>query len=364
MPMKANLDHLARAQRQTEEYLDRDGILKQRLDDVYWAFQDLCDLIPQHWGKLFSGHFFPLAQAMDELRNCGALAHVGFYHHAIAGLRWVLELGMLSVYWDRADTAERLVQKWLRSIEKTPFRKNVLQGLEEIPNVARYCKQSTYIADFNRVYKELSNYQHVRGVRYSSRHLSHGNVTRFQVIAFEKWADLTFQVVRLVTTVHLLKYPVGLQETWIDQKFGLNPPMGGFLNPWQVDRLRSLFGSDDLAMLQAISDTDPEARKLAEEIAAMPDLTTEQRELQELRWAKDVIENQGFESWFQMCLRFDELSGADPGFREIAEGLKAWAAERGLLEHGRHGPPRGENRSDRQQPAWEWTFGLPPRDLD
>lgn len=152
----------------------------------------------------------------------------------------------------------------------------------------------------------------------------------------------------------------------IDRKFGLNPPMGGFLNPWQADRLRSLFSSDDLAGLQEISDTDPEARKLSERIAAMPDLTTEQRELQELRWAKDVIENQGFESWFQMCLRFDELAGADPGshrgFREIAEGLKAWAAKRGLLERGRHGPPRGENRPDRQHPAWERTSGVPPRD--
>ncbi|MYA10035.1 MAG: hypothetical protein F4Z32_01025 [Gemmatimonadetes bacterium] len=221
-------------------------------------------------------------------------------------------------------------------------------------------------AEFQWVYEELSKYQHVRGVRYSSRHLSHGNVIRFQVIAFVKWANLAFQVVRLVTTVHLLKYPVGLQETRIDEKFGLNPPMGGFLNPWQADRLRSLFGSDDLAMLQKISDADPQARKLAEEIAAMPDLTTEQRELQELQWAKDVIEDQGFESWCQMCLSFDESAGADPEshrrFRKTAEELRTWAAERGLLEHGRHGPPRGENHPDRQHHASERTFGVSPRD--
>ena len=303
---------------------------------------------------------------MDEYRSCSALAYLGFYHHAIAGLRWVLELGMLSVYWDRADSAEQLVQEWLRSKGKTPFRSQVEEGLKEIPNVARYCEQSTFIDDFKQAYEELNKYQHVRGVRYSSRHLSHGNVIRFQGIAFEKWAKLAFEVVRLITTVHLLKYPVGLQETAIDRKFGLNPPMGGLLNPWQTDRLRSLFSSDDLGTLQTISDNDPEARKLAEEIAAMPDLTTEQRELQELQWAKRVIENQGFESWFQMCLRFDELAGADPephrGLREMAEGLGAWAAERGLLEHGRQGPLRGENRPDRQHPAWKWKSVVPPRD--
>lgn len=167
--MKANLDYLAKAQRETEEYLERHDVLKRRLDNAYCAFQDLCDLVPQPWSKVFSGHFFPATQAMDEYRNCSALAYLGFYHHAIAGLRWVLELGMLSVYWDRTDSAEQLIQEWLRSKEKTPFRSQVQKGLKEIPNVARYCEQSTFIDDFERVYEEFNKYQHVRGVRYSSR---------------------------------------------------------------------------------------------------------------------------------------------------------------------------------------------------
>ena len=36
MPIKANLDDLAKAQRETEQHLDRDDVLKQRLDNVYW----------------------------------------------------------------------------------------------------------------------------------------------------------------------------------------------------------------------------------------------------------------------------------------------------------------------------------------
>ena len=342
MLAKADLDRLARLHKETGEYLDRHDAVRQLLDNLSWAFRTLCDLVPQTREKLFSGHFFPITQAEDELQNCGALAHIGFYQHAIAGLRWVLELGMLSVYWDRADDAEQIIQEWLRSKSKTPFQQQIRNGLQEIPNIALYCEQSGFLQDFEETYLELSKYQHTKGVRYSSRHLSGGSVIRFNEVALVLWAVLAFKVVRLVTVVHLLKYPVGLQETLIDQKFGLNPLMGGFLNPWQADRLRSLFGSDDLATLQAISDADPEGRKLAEQIASMPDITTEQREQQELRWAQDVIENQGFESWFELAQKFNELTGADreahQGFREVTEELRVWATKRGLLERGRHWP--------------------------
>ena len=244
------------------------------------------DLIPQTLQKAFSGHFFPYAQAEHELQDCIALAHIGFYHHAIAALRWVLELGMLSVYGDRSDDAELVIQEWLRSEDKTPFRRSIEAGLKEIPNVARYCERSTFLDDFNRVYEEISKYQHVRGVRYSSQHLSHGNVIQFNAKAFERWAELALDVVRLVAAAHLLKYPVGLQHTPVEEKFGFNGPMGGFLNPYQADQLRSIFDAGDLATLQAISDADPDARALAEEFARRPDITRRELEQQVADWDK------------------------------------------------------------------------------
>ena len=375
MLVRANLDDLAKTQGETEKYLDRHDVLKRRLDNLHWAFQDLCDLVPQPWGKLFSGHIFPVTQARDELRNCAALAHIGFYQHAIAGLRWVLELGMLSVYWDRADDAERVIQEWLRSRAKTPFRRHVLKGLKGIPNVARYCERSAFIDEFERVYEELSKYQHVRGVRYSSRHLSHGNVIRFQAVAFERWAALTSEVVPLVTTAHLLKYPVGLQYTPVEQKFGfLDGPMGGFLNPWQVDRLRSLFDADEIATLQAVSDADPDARALAEEFANMPDITEEELAGQVVRADQSAIENQGFQSWYEGELRVRRqlaIHGVttdkhedDQEFQSRVTHLRTWAAERGWLEFGRHGPPRKQENPHGQQPAREWMYVVPPRDQE
>ena len=280
MLTRLDLDGFRTIRVRTAEHLDHHDELNQRLQVTFSAFRELQDLIPQTLQKAFSGHTFPFSQAEDELRNCVALAHIGFYQHAIAGLRWVLELGLLSIYWDRTDNAEHEIQEWLASEANTPSKRNIVAGLLEIPNVVRHCEQSTLRQDLEAAYGELSNYQHVKGVRYSSRHHTPGTSVQFNAGAFERWVELAFTVVRLVTTVHLLKYPVALQDTPVDQKFGINGPMGGFLNPWQADQLRSLFEADDLAMLQAISDADPEARPRAEEFRHRPDITQEQLEQQ------------------------------------------------------------------------------------
>ena len=243
---------------------------------------------------------------------------------------------------DRADNAEREIQEWLASKASTPSKRDIGTGLLEIPNVARYCKRSTLREDFEALYGELSNYQHVRGVRYSSHHHTPGSSIHFNDEAFEEWLELAFRVVRLVATVHLLKYPVGLQDTPVGQKFGINGPSGGFLDLWQAHELRSLFDAEELAELQDISDGDPEARALAEEFQRRPDITEEQLQQQFLHWDQFSIEQQGFRSWLQDEIRDHRIKDCDPktdpDFQSRVAELRAWAAERGWIEHGRRGP--------------------------
>ena len=46
------------------------------------------------------------------------------------------------------------------------------------------------------------------------------------------------KVVKVVITLHILQYPIGLQKVDLFSKFGFNPPMLGFLEPHQVDGIR------------------------------------------------------------------------------------------------------------------------------
>ena len=74
MLAKADLDELAKIQGETEEYLACHDVLRQGLQDMYWGFRALGDLIPQTGMKPFSGHFFPYSQAEHELQSSTALA--------------------------------------------------------------------------------------------------------------------------------------------------------------------------------------------------------------------------------------------------------------------------------------------------
>ena len=87
-----------------------------------------------------------------------------------------------------------------------------------------------------------------------------------------------------MVALHLLKYPVGLQYIPIDQKFGLDKPIGGFLNPWQVEQIKKIFDIKVLKVLQKISDEDELATTLAGEINRRPDIT-------EKEFAKQIEED-------------------------------------------------------------------------
>lgn len=294
MLLKLNMVEISKVVEETNSYLEQVLDLKKRLDENYRAMREICSLIPQTLDKFCSGHFFPLMQAKEELQNSAVLAYMGFYQYAFAGLRWVLELGMLSVYWDRDDLSEFNIREWYSSCQDTPFKRDISAGLKSVPNIARFMEQSTFLNIFDFVYGELSNYNHVKGVRYSSLHLSKGNIISFKKETFRAWAEMLFSVVRLVVAIHLLKYPVGLQDTPIEQKYGLNGPVGGFLNPWQADQMRALFNEKDRNILQEISDDDEEACILAAAINELPDISEEELEKQMLDFDKYVIENKGF----------------------------------------------------------------------
>ncbi len=76
----------------------------------------------------------------------------------------------------------------------------------------------------------------------------------------------------------LLKYPIGVQELPLWEKFGFNKPIGGFLESPNV--VLRLLSSSDICLLQEISNNDSDVQELSEEIHNMPDLTKKEIDIQ------------------------------------------------------------------------------------
>jgi hypothetical protein len=302
-----------------------------------WIWRSLLSLLPQTIERLWSGHVFPLVEAEYEVESSAELCKLGFYKHAIGALRNVLELGLLSVYWDIDDQSHIDIKRWLASHEPTPFLRAVFAKLREDDNIKRFDGRHKIFEETTALYAKLCDFAHTRGARFSSRKLSNANFNTFHESSVKLWAELFFAVTKLVVAFHLLKYPVGLQYTPMEQKFGINGPIGGFLEPHESERLKRLFQKDVADTLQGISDNDPTAKSLAEWVNAQADITEDQLNEQFERQDRQMIEMQGYEHWIENEKRlyadFEKTSPAAYAQKlRHFESLRKWAEENGFIK--------------------------------
>src|SRR2546429_8205913 len=101
-------------------------------------FHCIFDLIPATVDNFWSGNLFPYTEAEYELNSSIYFATRGFYKQALNSLRSVLELGLLSVYWDIEDKSHIAIQDWLQSKEDTPFRNKIQKRLLQNTNIKRF----------------------------------------------------------------------------------------------------------------------------------------------------------------------------------------------------------------------------------
>ena len=238
--------------------------------------------------ELLSHHIFPIGEAVHELENSIQLCKLGFYKHALTALRSTLELGLLSVYWNLEDQDHVKMQKWLRSHEYTPSNKTVIDALKTNKNINAFDVKHNFFKDIESLL-ELSKFVHTRGVDYSYNDLSNGDMNCFKEASFLKWLDYFLRVVKIVVIGHVLKYPIALQYLPLEQKFGLNLPVGGFLEPYQSEAIKEFLDEDVVKTLQTISDSDDDAVTTANLINAQPDITTEEMQKQVDEFDKERI---------------------------------------------------------------------------
>ena len=332
----------------TNAYLEQNLKLKEQIQEYDWAFRSLSELAPLSPEKIFSGHVFPLTEAEYEIECSIVLCKIGFYKHAIASLRNVLELGLLSVYWDINDRAHIDIQNWLRSMEATPFRKTVFQKLATNENIKTFDGKQNLFEKTAALYEKLSNFSHTRGFGYSSRRLNaqNSNVNSFNDASLKRWLKIFGDVVEIVVVFHILKYPVALQYTPIDDKFGLNGPAGGFLNPHQMERLRRVVSQEHLPDLQKISDSDEGAISMAEWVNGWPDITEADFLLQIEKQDERSIEWEGYDHWLKNQRKlYGYLKKQKPEeYREKLDyfkKMKQWAREKGFLK-----PPQERQKTE------------------
>jgi len=331
-----DLNYIFKVLESSENFLINNKNYIKTINIYLLAYKNLLDLIPETIENFWSGHIFPYTESEYELESSILLAFLGFYKQAINCLRNVLELGLLSLYFNLEDYGHKEIKNWLYSLENTPFKNKIMVKLLTNKNFEKFNKIINIKDWINTVYGQLCDFTHTKGIRYSSRALLNSNVNTFNKRTFIKWLNLFKETIKIVVALHLLKYPVGLQYTPIDQKFGLDKPIGGFLNPWQVEQIKKIFDVKVLKVLQKISDEDESATTLAGEINCRPDITEKEFAKQIEEDDKWQIEKMGFENWIRnQKIILNSLKDNKSEYNKMLEYIKKmrkWARSKNLLE--------------------------------
>ena len=307
-----------------------------KLDASIRTYRHMMDLIPETLGKLFSGHIFPYNESYIELETSIHLAMNCFYKSAMMSLRNCLELGLLYLYYDRNDDSERIIKSWLSSAESTPFKRKIVEGLVKIPLIRELNASVSILDRVDRLYGKLCNYLHTAGYKYSANFLNNSNVTRFKEQSLHEFIDALSACVSLLATLFLCKYPVGLHYTPVDDKFGLNGPVGTFLNPYQVAQIREVIEPEVLAVLEPLCLADANATEMANWVNEHPDITEDELREQADKMDKDQIRQWGYVTWYKNIGSTDSTSIPElkEFFAEKHARLEQWARENGCYEHG------------------------------
>lgn len=278
---------VAAARSESMAFLEGQEELLEALEAMTFASRAMGDLYPATIENLFSGHAFPVMQAQQELETSLQLALEGFYTYSFVGLRTVLELELLGVFFAVDDEAHTEVKSWLRSEEKTPAMAKMLSRLFTIPALIEADRELGLKQRIRDVYDELGGYVHTRGYKFSAAGLNRTNINKFNERALRAYVRDAHTVIGLSAAVLVGKYLIGLQSLPLDEKFGLNPPAGGLLD-WGTHWLQQVIPADLLDLLQRLSDEDEETQAIVAWVNDMPDLTEEQMKEQSEWWDREI----------------------------------------------------------------------------
>jgi len=326
--------------KETEKFFKSNPELLNRIQELGWIYNTIGSIIPQTSENFWSGHYFPYLDSWEELQISFTEICFGLYKQAFVSLRSGLELGMLSVYFNINDDGHKTVKEWLHAKDKkeanTPRAETIWKILLQNDNIRIFNEKH----DLKKVHENLGylhNYVHTKGVKHSNRMgLLKSNTQTFEAMIISQWLESYADIISLVSTLHLLKYPISVVRFDYRKKFGIDIPNFGGLEEYDIDKIASILSDKYLIDIELLAKNDPKTQKTIQEISLMPDMTEGQVEEQITDFDKMLIEDGvGFIGWLEnkeQLLKDCGQNEFDEKMKKRIELLRIWATENGFLE--------------------------------
>jgi len=327
--------------KKTKEYFIENPEIKRRIEELGWIYQTVGTIVPQNLKNLWSGHFFPFLESKAELQISFTLCCFGLYKQAFVSLRSGLELGLLSVYYNINDEGHETIKDWFNSKDSfeanTPRADKIWNILLSNSNIKKFNEKHNLKELFEQ-FSYLHNYVHSKGYAFSNRvGLDKANFQTFEPQLFEKWFNSYSKVVSLITTLHLIKYPISVIRYDYSIKFGIEdiPSFGG-LDEYYIDKIAKILPSGYMKDIEDIAQNDYDTQQIIKGIDSLPDLSDDDIEEQIINLDKFSIENdEGYIKWLEnqkADLKQLGVNDFDGKMKTRIKILEAWATKKGFLK--------------------------------
>jgi hypothetical protein len=323
----------------TKEYLEGNPEIAEKIQNLSWVYHSIYNIIPTTMESFWSGHNFPYDESWDELQISFNLISFGLYKQAMVSLRSALELGLLSVYYNINNEGHIAVKKWLSSKDvkeaDTPRITDVWKIISKNENIQKF-QEKQNIKERLLKLGFLHNYVHTKGHVFSNKlGRLKSNFQTFEADYINKWLETYEEIILIVMTLHILKYPASMIRYDYSNKFGINIPSFSHLQEHEIDKFKKYLSKDYFELLKEISLNDDETKNFLEWVTSHPDMTEEDVENQIIEMDKRSIEGQGINEFKKQQLilyRSESEDDLPEKVKTRIEKLEKWARKNNFIE--------------------------------
>jgi hypothetical protein len=228
--------------------------------------------------------WFPWVVAQHDLNVALYQVLLAMYSSVYDNLRRAIEITLIGALFVSGRAAREESSEWIASKRPTPFFGKALERLLRESRFQALDYQTGWAYKIKTSYWRFADVTHVRGrnhwINRSVLFKEGMSVPAFSAAAAERAAGAYIATVQQLCTILATTNPVLLHGLPLDEKFGLDPPMSGFFNSVQAERLWELLPKDTHLFFSRLLETDPDVAAMIDHVEQMPNLTDAEIELQ------------------------------------------------------------------------------------
>ena len=224
--------------------------------------------------------FYPSTEADYELEFSIKELLSGNYKCSIDHMRRAFELTITAIYFTLDEANVKKARAWMSSNEVTPsFSGTMIKSLIKKNRFREINELHQWSNDVKQHYWILSDYVHVKGMEKGYRNLNIGSIIGFpgnrvlpiNIDTLDSVLDLFIKTVQHILVSLYLYNPILLVGMPIDEKFGINPPIGGYFNDAQAESMKKLIPEEYKVFFENLINSDEEIKAISNWFFNQPD---------------------------------------------------------------------------------------------